>query len=661
MNSDIKALEKELWDAADELRGNSKLTAAEYKDPLLGLVLLRFAQNRYEDAKEQLAKDLPINPRTGQQLEATKDDFTAAGAIMLPQQAKYDFLVALPEGDDIADAINHAMKLIEQEYPELEGILPKGYQEFDDRLLRDLVRVFNKDAVRQAKGDVFGRIYEFFLMKFSMQGAGAQEGGEFFTPPALVNLIVNFIQPNHGIIHDPACGSGGMFVQTAHFIHDHSPKQSINEAITVYGTELKSNNAKLAKMNLAIHGIEGKIIESNSFYTNPHLLTGKCDFVMANPPFNVDKVDAKNKFLTEDERLPFGVPLTGKGTIGNGNYLFAQYFYSYLNEQGRAGFVMASSATDAGNAEKLIRQKLIETGHVECIVSVGNNFFYTRSLPCHLWFFNKGKQAENKDKILMIDARQVFRVVSTTINDFSDGQLINLSCMMQFFRGNEDALAEAVEAHKAVLHKQYEQLQKCCQDYVKELSALAAEYPKEAWAQLEDIHSSTLDTPSDADAIYAFYENPQPTLSLHIKGLEESMAKLNTQIAEKTIEKKTASTKLKALKKELSRCKNVLKGYQTSSATTLKDNKQAIADWRQLLAYFPEGTYTDIEGLCKVVSLEEVKEQDYSLTPGRYVGVKIDIDMDFDYKGRMAEIHDELATLNEEANTLMNNIQSVTL
>lgn len=529
---DIRDLEKELWDAADELRGNSKLTAAEYKDPLLGLVLLRFAQNRYEDAKVQVENNLPINPRTGQKRTATKDDYAAAGAILLPEKAKYEYLADLPESEDIAEAINNAMKLIEAEYPDLAGILPKNYQEFDEKLLRNLVRVFNADAVRHAKGDVFGRIYEFFLMKFSMQGAGAQEGGEFFTPPSLVNLIVNFIQPNHGIIHDPACGSGGMFVQTAHFIEDHvredGKKQSVNEAITVYGTELKSNNTKLAKMNLAIHGIEGKIIESNSFYTNPHNLTGKCDFVMANPPFNVDKIDAKNKFLAEDERLPFGAPLTGKGTISNGNYLWIQYFYSYLNETGRAGFVMASSATDAGHAEKRIREQLIESGAVECIVAIANNFFYTRSLPCHVWFLNKAKANSDlhKDKILMIDARNTYRKVTTTINDFDENQLEGLTAIMNAFRGDPLGVR-----------------------------------PDNAW----------------------FKE------------------------------------------------------------------------------HFPKGTYQDVEGLCKVVDLAEIIEQDYSLTPGRYVGVKIDIDMDFDYKGRMTEIHAELAKLNEEANVLMDQIQSVVL
>lgn len=520
---DIKNLEADLWAAADALRANSKLTAAEYKDPLLGLILLRFAENRYLDAKEEIEKSLPVNPRTGKQREVLKSDFTAAGAIMMPEEAKYSHLAALPESEDMAKAINSAMKMIEAEYPDLAGILPKNYQEFDDSLLRDLVRVFNSDSVRKASGDVFGRIYEFFLMKFSMQGAGAQEGGEFFTPPSLVNLIVNFIQPNHGIVHDPACGSGGMFVQTSHFIKNHEKKE-VNKTITVYGTELKSNNAKLAKMNLAIHGIEGKIQESNSFYTSPFHLTGKCDFVMANPPFNVDGVDAKNKFLSEDARLPFGAPLTGKGSIGNGNYLWIQYFYSYLNDSGRAGFVMASSATDAGNAEKRIREELIKTGAVECIVAVGNNFFYTRSLPCHLWFLNKGKmlrQAQH-DTILMIDARNTFRKITTTINDFSEEQLEGLTAIMAMYRGEKPEVSAGNE-----------------------------------W----------------------FNER------------------------------------------------------------------------------FPDGEYRDVEGLCKIVTLDEVAAQDYSLTPGRYVGVQMEIDMDFDYQSRMQEIRSELAALNTEAEMLMQNIQ----
>ena len=398
----IKKLEKELWDAADALRSNSKLTAAEYKDPVLGLVLLRFAQNKFDEAKPIVEANIPESPRGKR--AATAEDFAAAGAMLLPESSQYDYLVNRPEDVDIAEAINEAMRQIEEVNPSLLGNLPKNYQEFEPSLLRDLLRTFNKDAIKKATGDVFGRIYEYFLMKFSMQGAGAQEGGEFFTPPSLVQFIVNYIEPDHGIIHDPACGSGGMFVQTGYFIKSHSNTE-INTAITVYGTEQKSNNTKLAKINLAIHGIDGKIEEANSFFADPHDLYEQCDFVMANPPFNVKKIDMEKDYIKTDRRLPWKTP-----KADNGNYLWVQYFYSYLKpNKGRAGFVMASSTTDAGHSEADIRAKLVETQHVDCIVSVGNNFFYTRSLPCHLWFLDKGKRTENADKVLMIDARNVFR------------------------------------------------------------------------------------------------------------------------------------------------------------------------------------------------------------------------------------------------------------
>lgn len=317
-NEQIRKLESDLWDAANNLRANSKLTAAEYKDPVLGLIFLRFSQNRYDEATIQIEKFIPESPRGKR--KPTKKDFIAAGVIPLPDKAKYEYLADLAEDADIANAVNNAMKLIEKEYSDLAGILPKNYQELEADLLRELIRVFNNDFIRQATGDVFGRIYEFFLMKFSMMGAGAQESGEFFTPPSLVQLIVNFIEPDHGIIHDPACGSGGMFLQTGHFVRTHTNKE-INKAITVYGIELKRNNANLAKMNLAIHGIEGKIIEANSFYFNPHDLIGKCDFVMANPPFNVKKVDKNKEFVKTDPRLPFGLPKND-----NGNYMWIQYF-----------------------------------------------------------------------------------------------------------------------------------------------------------------------------------------------------------------------------------------------------------------------------------------------------------------------------------------------
>ncbi len=502
----IQQLEKELWEAADQLRANSKLTAAEYKDPVLGLILLRFAQNRMDEARPTVEANIPESPRGRR--AATRDDYTAVGAMLLPDEALYDHLAALPESADIQETINHAMRLIEAENPDLEGILPKNYASFEPDLLRQLIRVFNRDAVRLATGDVFGRIYEYFLMKFSMQGAGAQEGGEFFTPPSLVDLIVNFIRPDHGIVHDPACGSGGMFVQTGHFVKTHSNRR-VNEAIRVYGTELKTNNTKLAKMNLAIHGIEGRIIESNSFYSDPHGLVGKCDFVMANPPFNVNKVDKEREFVKTDPRLPFGLP-----KADNGNYLWIQYFYSYLSPTGRAGFVMASSATDAGHSEREIRRRLIETGAVDCIVAVSNNFFYTRSLPCHLWFFDRGKRPDNRDRILMIDARNTFRKINTTLNDFSPDQLEGLTALMQLFRGEKPEVS-----------------------------------PKNDW----------------------------------------------------------------------------------------------------FFSRFPGGEYRDVDGLCKIVARDVVAENDFSLTPGRYVGVTFVEEDGVDFQNRLGEIQAELDELNSEA------------
>ncbi len=650
-NEEIKRLETELWGAADELRANSKLTAAEYKDPVLGLILLRYAQNKFEEAKEQISKDLPVNPRTGKKREVKKDDFIGAGAMYLQEKSQFDYLVNLPESEDIAEAVNNSMKLIEEDYKDLQGILPKNYQDFDADLLRSLIRVFNKDEVKNVSGDVFGRIYEFFLMKFSMSGAGAQEGGEFFTPPSLVQMIVNFIEPDHGIIHDPACGSGGMFVQTGHFIRSYTNK-NINEAIRVYGTELKSNNVRLAKMNLAIHGIEGKIIESNSFYTNPHDLTGKCDFLMANPPFNVKKIDKGKDYIKEDPRLPFGVP-----KADNGNYMWIQYFHSYLNEKGRAGFVMASSATDAGNTEKLIREQLIETKDVDVIVSVGNNFFYTRSLPCHLWFLDKGKSEANKDKILMIDARNTYRVVSSTINDFSEGQLLNLSTIVQLYRGNSDSINYAAEEHKKALAERFGKVNKHYTHYAGILSELSKELKNDSLLIDEKVDFKSFTNPDEAKAIFTIYEKPAAKANEYLKELEAEIEKINQQLAAKEIDKKTANSKIKPYREKLNKLNRPLKAYQDLVNEHLKELKQCIGDWQELLKWFPDNTYTDVEGLCKIVDLDEVKENDYSLTPGRYVGYSIQIDENFDYKGRMKEIHTELAELNDEANDLMQEIQ----
>jgi type I restriction enzyme M protein len=684
---EIKQLETELWDSANSLRANSKLTAAEYKDPVLGLILLRYAQNRYDQAKGQIEASIPDGPRGKR--APTKEDFLAAGAMMLPEASQFDYLADLPESESLDEAINNAMKLIEEAYPDLLGVLPKNYQEFDADLLRELIRVFNKDSVKKIKGDIFGRIYEFFLMKFSMDGAGAQEGGEFFTPPSLVQLIVNMIKPDHGIIHDPACGSGGMFVQTGHFIEELNKGVSINTKVKCYGSELKSNNTRLAKMNLAIHGIEGKVSETNSFYSDPHALVGQCDFVMANPPFNVKKVDKKKDYVKTDVRLfnDVGIP-----KADNGNYLWIQYFYHYLNDQGRAGFVMASSATDAGNTEKAIRQKLVETGAVDCIVSVGNNFFYTRSLPCHVWFLDKGKTDSNKDKILMIDARNTFRVVTNTINDYSPGQLTNFNAIMESYRGDETAIASAQTIHnqEAIslgkdIALEINQLRKECKTILAAPNAVdfKGDKPTLDFSSIAAELNEQLSVADDSDfnACQIWNERFNLPIEKLFSLIEQYQAQSEKALADckaqaKAIKeskddkatKDQLSKKNKQIKKQLDANSRLLKSLSAALndhkellKQELADYKQRIKDWHSLRENFPNDQYQDIEGLCKIVNRDEVEENDYSLTPGRYVGYKIDIDPNFDYKGRMNDIHSELDILNNSSQELLQLIKEVKL
>ncbi len=320
---DIEHLENDLWEAADQLRANSRLTATEYSMPVLGLIFLRHAYNRFLIVKEKIENNLPEVPGRGKR-PIQKEDFEREAAIFLPEQARFDSLLHLAESEDLGTAINNAMQSIEEEYTNLEGVLPKTYNIFENDLLRDLLRIFNREALQKANGDVFGRIYEYFLNKFAM--TGAQEGGEFFTPISLVQTIVNVIEPDHGTILDPACGSGGMFVQTGHFIEREG--ENANEQVTFYGQEKADSNTKLARMNLAVHGLEGDIQQGNTFYDYKEELVGRCNFVMANPPFNVDGVDGEK--IKNDPRLPFGLPGTNQktGALSNANYLWIQYFYT---------------------------------------------------------------------------------------------------------------------------------------------------------------------------------------------------------------------------------------------------------------------------------------------------------------------------------------------
>jgi type I restriction enzyme M protein len=463
---ELKQLEDDLWEAADQLRANSKLTASEYSMPVLGLIFLRHATTRFNDLLPEVEKAVPARAAGALREDRIKLGFQGKAAIYLPETARYDYLAALPSGAKVGEAIRDAMIAIEDSVTDqkglklLEGALPKDYLGLEQDLLAELIKIFNRPALQTAKGDVFGRIYEYFLNQFAQ--SGAQEGGEFFTPPSLVRMIVNVIEPDHGVVLDPACGSAGMFVQTGHFIEEVRHKNTNEIDITFYGQEKADLNSKLARLNLAVHGLEGNIRIGNTFYEDHHQLQGKCDFVMANPPFNVDGVQVakiKNQVgENQTGRLPFGLPgVAGKSkgknngdseTISNANSLWIQYFYSYLNNTGRAGFVMASSASDAGNKDKEIRQKLVETGHVDVMMSIGPKFFYTRSLPCTLWFFDKSKPANRLDTVLMIDARNVYTVMSARSHVFTEEQLANLSAITWLYRGERDKFTALLASYQ---------------------------------------------------------------------------------------------------------------------------------------------------------------------------------------------------------------------
>jgi len=370
----IEAIEKRLWNAADTLRANSNYASNEYFLPVMGLIFLRHAYSRFLGVKDAIETDLP--KRAGKTRALSKEDFSQKSAIFLQPKAQFDNLVALSDSDDRAKAIIEAMESIESDYENLRGVLPKSeYQELDNSVLGQLLRSLNPDELKRISGDVFGRIYEYFLTQFADQKA--HDGGEFFTPVSLVSLIAHVIDPQAGRILDPACGSGGMFVQSARTVEELG--QSPTERLTFYGLEKNATTIRLAKMNLAVHGLEGDIQKAITYYEDPHELLGKADFVMANPPFNVDEIDADK--VKTDPRLPFGLPGTNKkGKISNGNYIWISYFYSYLSEQGRAGFVMSSQASSAGRDEAKVRQKLVETGDVDLMIAIRSNFFYTRTV-----------------------------------------------------------------------------------------------------------------------------------------------------------------------------------------------------------------------------------------------------------------------------------------
>jgi len=697
---DIEKFEADLWEAADNLRANSKLTSSDYFMPVLGIIFLRHAANRFEAATRQIQEDqatgkMPKRP-------PISADYVSRRSLWLPEQARYDWIMdkAAVSGSDLPKLVAQAMTAIEDEFKPLEGVLPKDYGIFEPKVLEDLMRLFNSERIKQASGDVFGRIYEYFLAKFSVQKA--HDNGEFFTPSSLVQLIVNVIEPDHGTVFDPACGSGGMFVQSSHFI-EHEGEDTAKKVV-FYGQEKNPTTIRIAKMNLAVHGLEGKIAEAITYYHDEHTLFGKCDCVMANPPFNVDLVDAER--IAKDPRLPFGLPSVNKAKkVSNGNYLWISYFWSYLNEGGRAGFVMSSQASSAGHGEKDVRKKIVETGDVDVMISIRSNFFYTRSVPCELWFFDRNKPDERRDKVLMLDARNVYRKVTRKIYDFSSEQMQNLSAIIWLHRGQQDRFLNLIEQYFAAICQESREIGPKIEVFERTLAELREQFmtlsknpesdassdeeKKNAFASaLTELMDAEHPYERDRDQLLAnlgkfldFYTENLPNsnddqhaarkafdpIAEETKGLIKQidlLYKLAARAVDLAAELPLPTEESNGNGKSsgIRTIRRLLKQLDEHRHASVNQLKEAAYFHRQdvwLQDRFPDAELQAIPGLVKLVDRKDIENADWGLTPGRYVGVAPpEPDEDFDFEQAMHDIHTEIADLNQEAIELAVKIQS---
>jgi len=682
----IEAIEKRLWNAADTLRANSNYASNEYFLPVMGLVFLRHAYSRYLAVKDEIAAKLPT--RGGKTRPVTKEDFSQKSSIFLQQKAQFDHLVSLTDRDDRARAIIEAMESIEADYESLRGALPKNeYQELDNAVLGQLLRTLNPEELKKASGDIFGRIYEYFLTQFADQKA--HDNGEFFTPVSLVSLIANVLEPDQGIVLDPACGSGGMFVQSAHFVERMNANPS--ERLTFYGLEKNATTIRLAKMNLAIHGLEGDIQKAITYYEDPHELLGKASFVLSNPPFNVDEVDADK--VKRDPRLPFGLPGVNKSRkVSNGNYLWISYFYSYLNPTARAGFVMSSQASSAGRDEAKVRQKLIETGDVDIMIAIRSNFFYTRTVPCELWFLNRNKPDAHRDKVLMLDARNIYRKVTRKICDFSLEQLQNILAIIWLYRGQNERLLTLVARYLEqtineasgclkvngddveMIHPlvDYQSalagLQKTMQPFLESLPDKTA--VSEVLQQLIE-ESRTFEADVDAFGVAVENETQQwQKQTLDNEALKKAVERLAPLAETSRNLVKQADLLYKLACRLIDICEDELAAKESDlwvnreivrTRKTSDEARQVAIEQLKWVRYFhqeavwlterfPDAVLRDVEGLVKLVDRVEIAAKDWSLTPGRYVGIAPEEEDDsFNFEQALRDIHTELEGLNAEA------------
>ena len=598
MADELKQFEDRLWEAADKLRSESGLKSTQYSTPLLGLIFLRFASNKYDKFKDEIEAEYSAsqntrNPKTREEIALSKCGY------YLPEKSHFDYLLSLSEQEDIPLAIKQAMEGIEQHKPELVGSLPKdeyfnlepkedGETIRDYSLTASLLKIINS-IPRDLEGDVFGKVYEYFLGKFaSSEGKG---GGEYYTPTSVVRLMVEMIEPYKGRILDPACGSGGMFVQSADFVQRSNDRP---DRISVYGIEKENETVKLARMNMFLHGLNGNIVQANSYYSDPHNSFGTFDFVMANPPFNVDDVSYDK--VKDDPRFnTFGIPKNKTKskskdgeTVPNANYLWINQFATALNDTGRAALVMASIATDAGKSEAEIRARLVEDGIVNAMLSLPSNMFFSVTLPATLWFFDKARREDKR--VLFINARNFYKQIDRAHREFTDEHIANLACIRHIYQGDE------VHWHLLMSH------------YDSRIHDLTAKYE----SCVEEKNAATIEAESFLS------ENPGKNLKTDIK------------------------RRIDAADAALADAEKVLTHF-TSMRQWLIDN-------------FPDGKYRDVIGLCKAASIDEIREQDYSLNPGRYVGVSFDVEDLNDFRESMTALKSELSALNDKSNELMESI-----
>jgi len=674
----IKNLEKQLWAAADTLHANAGLNAGQYAKPVLGLIFLKFADNKYKQFEAQIQRefDEQNNDPNCLYVQEIKDIAIRLCGLYLPTESRYEYLLNLPENTCTATAIKHAMALIEEHVPELENVLPQDeyfnlYTEDDRSIPSKLLRNF-KDIPENMSGDVIGKIYEYFLGKFAL--AEGQGGGEFFTPESVVRLMVEMIEPHGGTVFDPACGSGGMFVQSAQFIEKHRQdlNTDANSSVFVYGQEKSPENTKLAKMNLAVNGLRGKIMAQNSYYTDPHDSFGKFDYVLANPPFNVNDVNY-DKISNDCRFNTYGIPRkktkakkveVGTETVPNANYLWINLFATSLNEKGRAGLVMANSASDARHSEADIRQKIIEDNLIYGMLSLPSNMFYTVTLPATLWFFDRAKK---DDRILFIDARNIFVQIDRAHREFSDEHIQNITMISKLHKGNQQAFLQLIDDYfeegMQLLENNHKQVQPVCDQLTDVLNdkegKQAVMQLRKNWSALKTMQQAYSDYQEQAEALSGIIECNQAQHKLReffapfFQALHQGLKQLDKTVRQHEKEKAAIAKqagKRSTTDRETKQLKHALE--QLHDEVNNAEVFYQHISWLQ--ERFPNAEYEDVTGLCKLATQEEVAEQDYSLNPGRYVGVVIEED------GKTEEeFISELLTLNLALEELNKNARQI--